>query len=197
MSTYANSDPPDANSNGQPINAVTALCNALGYTIGTVAAQWPSVSSGCAEVHALDAMGQTWSSDYVESANAAYQYTCSNPYQCARDGTRFLPDPTLCLDQCPTGFWGVTCNNGLLWRFCSLSDWRLLPECPGGNVLTCSQAGTCSQGVTGTGVWCADLRCTFSTLLALLRAQQLPERLQWQQLPVLQRCHLLRTGNVS
>jgi hypothetical protein len=66
---------PDASNNKINIDNAKALCNALGYQNGVLAASGPSNS--CPEAHALTADGTKWSSDYVNSDGYGRHWKCS------------------------------------------------------------------------------------------------------------------------
>ena len=54
---------------------VTALCNSLGYAMGTIVRE--VANNSCPEPHAVQANGQVWDSDWVSSQGFGAEYLCS------------------------------------------------------------------------------------------------------------------------
>ena len=67
---------PDSNNNGVAINPAAALCNALGYKMGTIVRQDVN-SNSCPEVHVTNANGLVWTSDFVNSLGYGAEYECN------------------------------------------------------------------------------------------------------------------------
>jgi hypothetical protein len=66
---------PNAANNGVPFSSATALCRALGYGAGTIVREVNT--NFCPEAHTLDATGESWTSDFVESDGYGAEYQCS------------------------------------------------------------------------------------------------------------------------
>lgn len=65
---------PDGNDNGQPVDSIKAMCQALGYNNGQLIRAEPGNS--CPEVHAVSADGLDWTSDFSGSAGYGAEYEC-------------------------------------------------------------------------------------------------------------------------
>ena len=65
----------DSNSNGSGVDAVDALCWALGYADGEILRE--EISNYCPEVHSTTPDGLTWTSDWVQSDGYGSEYRCT------------------------------------------------------------------------------------------------------------------------
>lgn len=66
---------PDSANNGVAVDMVAALCTALGYSGGMVLRE--ESSNFCPEPHAVDADGQQWDSDFIDSDGFGAEYRCT------------------------------------------------------------------------------------------------------------------------
>ena len=92
---------PDANNNGVPIDAATALCFALGYETGSLT--WVDDNT-CPEANAVTADGSDWTSDFVRSSGFGKTYTC----------TGFRVEPTAVAIIPTLSQWGLIAMAGIL-----------------------------------------------------------------------------------
>ncbi len=65
---------PDSASNAAGFDPVTAMCQALGYSTGTIVRE--VVSNYCPKPHALAADGSSWTSNFVERDGFGAEFRC-------------------------------------------------------------------------------------------------------------------------
>lgn len=66
----------DSSNNGVAIDPIAALCNALGYQTGIIVRELLT-SNSCPEVHATQADGKGWSTDFLTSPGYGAEYRCT------------------------------------------------------------------------------------------------------------------------